>query len=167
MRIGFNIAGVICHRGENADLNADIVQRMHGHVANGDTLFIVSFCGRNRVESSMQFLTRVGIVPNLVQPQHVYFIGNDKHAKVGLMNHLKLDVFIEDQPKVAKKLRQGQFNVSEKRWRVWRKAPGTTGDLGADSWQRWDTVLGDWGELLDQPFLGEVELYEKQPPPNF
>ena len=168
-RIGFDIGGVIApSRNDIKDMedslkpNADILARMKLNREQGHHLFIISFCGPKRVASSMKFLSENDIVPTLVTFENVYFIGNDKCAKIGLANYLKLDLFIDDNAGIVDVLYKGSQHIGNKRFKRWLTAPGTIG-LHPGEWIKWSDFMKqqglEWDELLRAPYKGKSELY--------
>jgi len=63
----------------------------------------------------------------LVPLENVYFIGNDKNAKIGLINHLKLELFVDDSPSIIDVLNKGSHHIGNKKFKRWK----TVGELQA------------------------------------
>jgi hypothetical protein len=166
MKIGYDVGGVISPTHNDRHNLTDeqpqphhyIVAEMNNHVKTGNELFIISFCGPKRVASTISYLTKHNIVPDLVALANVYFIGSDKNAKVGLCNHLQLDQFTDDKMSIIDVLNKGSIHIGNKKRKRWSNAGGTTANR-PDEWVKWKTVIPDWDTLLDRKFTGRAIHY--------
>ena len=163
MKAGFDVGGVIYPKSntEGADPNTlpneEIIVLMKQLKNEGNTLFIISYLGKAKAQSTMDWLKRNNIVPDLVPVNNVFFVGEDKRVKVVVAKYLSLNRFYDDSIEIINALKNGVPDDDKKKKKEWKKLKGRIGD---GEWGRMDTFIPSWETHFTGGFDGEAVLYE-------
>jgi hypothetical protein len=145
-KAGFNIGVIIrpinntdgCRGRDPEPYIIDIMEKFHG---NNDELFIISHIGPKRAQETMVWLKKNDIVPRLVFENNVYFLGGDKRAKIGIVDYLDLDYYMDDNKDVLHAIMKG---IKERDPKKQKKIFEAKGQRSSGPWEPMTNIIPTW-----------------------